>query len=117
MDVLDTADLGRLILRARTRREWSQQQAAEAAGISRRLVNQLEGGEHPNAELWRVLALLAALNVRLQADVSPADVAATAAFALQVAVTATGEVHPGPGSDDFDLDAHVASFAARQDGA
>jgi HipA-like protein len=43
-------------------------EAADAAGVSRRLVNLLKGGRHPNAEVWRVLALLNALDVPLHAD-------------------------------------------------
>lgn len=96
MDIVNTQDLGRLVHAARVRRGWSQRQAGEAAGISRRLVNQIEGGSHPNAELWRVLALLQALDVRLQADTS-------------------SPTHDTPSPDDFDLDAHLARFTG--DGA
>ncbi len=102
MDIHDTPDLGRVIHAARVRRGWSEQQAATAAGISRRLVNQIEGGKHPNAEMWRVLALLRALDVRLRADIS-----STADISAQT--HSVGAVTPT--TADFDLDAHVARFS------
>lgn len=92
MEIRDTGDISRLMRAARVRLGWSQQQAADAAGISRRLVNQLEGGQHPNAELWRVLALLSALGVPLHA--------AEATEAREEATRA----------DDLDLDAHLDMF-------
>lgn len=93
MDVRDTEDLARLIRAARSRRGWSQQQTADAAGVSRRLVNQLEGGDHPNAELWRALAVVTALGISLTARID--DEATTV-----------------PMADDagFDLNAHVDHF-------
>lgn len=101
MRITDARDLGGLVRTARLARGWSQQQAGDAAGVSRRLVNLIEGGEHPNAEVWRVLALLDALGVRLEGAV---DVASEE-HALEAA-----DSGPARDFDDFDLDAHLARF-------
>jgi len=101
MRVSKASDLGPLVRAARAARGWSQQQAGDAAGVSRRLVNLIESGEHPNAELWRVLAVLGAVGIRLDGSMDdwPAEhVAADAA--------------PLVTSDDFDLDAYLAQFRA-----
>ena len=110
-------DVGALARAARMDRGWSQQQAADAAGVSRRLVNMVEGGQHRNAELWRVLALLDALGVELKASLP-----AIASVTVYVTTTASGVVvheeqvptQVAPVVDDFDLDAHVDAF--RRDG-
>ena len=65
--IATTATLGALARAARLARNWTQQQAADAAGVSRRFVSMFESGDHRNAELWRVLALLAALDVEVTA--------------------------------------------------
>lgn len=107
------ADLGAMARAARTVRGWSQQEAADAAGVSRRFVNMVEGGQHPNAEVWRVLALMNAVGAPLHATV-PAGASAM----VQVTTTATGTVSSretvvDPRADtaaDFDLDAHLGAF-------
>jgi len=63
--IRSTASVAAVARAARLRRAWSQQQAADSAGVSRRFVSMLESGVHRNAELWRVLALLDALGVEL----------------------------------------------------
>ena len=63
--------------------------------MSRRLVNQLEGGQHANAELWRVLALLNALDVTVRADLAGEGIATEPA---------------AQSADDIDLEAHLATF-------
>jgi transcriptional regulator with XRE-family HTH domain len=88
------ADLGAMARAARTARGWSQQEAADAAGVSRRFVNMVEGGQHPNAEVWRVLALMNALGAPLHA-------------ALPEAASATAHTRT---TADFDLDAHLGTF-------
>ncbi len=97
MEIADVTDVGRILRTARARNGWSQQEAADAAGVSRRLVNLLEGGRHPNAEVWRVLALLNALDVRLHAD-------------LLDEVSSDPPLGPIANQDDIDLDAYLATF-------
>ena len=97
MEIEDVTDLSRSVRAARARNGWSQQEAADAAGVSRRLVNLLEGGRHPNAEVWRVLALLNALDVPLRAD-------------LVDDVSSVPPLSPIANQDDIDLDAYLATF-------
>ena len=101
--VRSSASVGALVRAARLRLGWSQQRAAEAAGVSRRFVNLVEGGEHHNAELWRVLALLEALGVQLVASVDTAPAAHATQSRLSLA-TATPVA--------FDLDRYLAGFRA-----
>jgi HTH-type transcriptional regulator/antitoxin HipB len=101
------ADLGALARAARKAHSWNQQQAADAAGVSRRFVSMFESGGHANAELWRVLALLSALGVELTGFVaSGTDTTAAAA-----------EPAPPepPAPDGFDLDAHLSAFRDEPD--
>lgn len=100
VQIADMTDLGRILREARTRQGWSQQQAADAAGVSRRLVNLLEGGRHPNAEVWRVLSLLNALDVPLHAELDSGAPADSRANAIAK-------------EDDIDLDAHLATFRTK----
>ena len=90
------ADLGAIVRAARTARGWTQQEAADAAGVSRRFVNMLEGGQHQNSEVWRVMALMNALGATLHA-----------AIALKPVDLAT-ERSATPA--EFDLDAHLENF-------
>jgi transcriptional regulator with XRE-family HTH domain len=93
-------DIGVLARAARIARGWSQQDAADAAGVSRRFVNMIEGGQHVNAEVGRVLALLRALDVRITAAL-PADDPAT---------TPEGPHRDAAGPDEIDLDAYLSTF-------
>ena len=97
VEIEDVTDLSRILRTACARNGWSQQEAADAAGVSRRLVNLLEGGRHPNAEVWRVLALLNALDVPLRAD-------------LVDEVSSVPPLGPIANQDDIDLDAYLATF-------
>lgn len=97
MEIADVTDLSRVLRAARTSNGWSQHEAADAAGVSRRLVNLLEGGRHPNAEVWRVLALLNALDVPLRAD-------------LVDEVSSVPPLGPLANQDDIDLDSYLATF-------
>lgn len=119
------AEVGALLHAARSARGWNQQQAATVAGVSRRFVSTLEGGEHANAELWRVLAVLDALGVELHGTLPAPTLKLTvrsAADAAQAtdsaeAVPAEPEQPPVPEMDvpdGFDLDAHLSTF--RSDG-
>ena len=111
--VRTAAELGALARATRTARGWSQQQAAAAAGLSRRFVNVFEGGEHANAELWRVLALLDAVGVELHGN-TPAPSPEPAAAETAAAVDAEPALAaPAPGG--FDLDAHLATFRDQGD--
>jgi|GEM_PF-568293 transcriptional regulator with XRE-family HTH domain len=105
--VRTSAEVGALARAARTARGWSQEQAADAAGVSRRFVTRLESGGHVNAELWRVLALLDAVGAELVGTV-PAGSRPPAVEAAEP---------PGTGSatpDGFDLDNHLTRFRPEQ---
>jgi transcriptional regulator with XRE-family HTH domain len=103
MAVLRTmVELGVLARAARTARGWNQQEAADAAGVSRRFVNRLEGGMHDAAEVGRVLTLLSALEVRLDATY-PDGPASTPVRSAAPRAT-----------DDFDLGAHLDGFRSEQ---
>ena len=109
--IRSTASLGALARAARLGQGWSQQQAADEAGVSRRFVNMLESGEHRNAELWRVLALLEALGVELSGSIPVAPETVQAAAQVGDARTSTPEdLGEGTRADGFDLDAHLAGF-------
>ena len=58
------AQLGAVVRRLRQDRDWSQSELAEAAGVSRVFVSQLENGK-ARAEVRLVLALLQALGARI----------------------------------------------------
>lgn len=99
-------ELGALVRTGRKDRNWSQQQAADAAGVSRRFVNMVEDG-HPNAEMWRVLALLDAVGVTLDASTQKPD--------SDVAGKGRAEVTPAtiaslPDPDSLSLDEHLRAF-------
>jgi transcriptional regulator with XRE-family HTH domain len=84
------AELGALARAARRALGWTQAQAAHEAGVSRQFVIALESGRHPNAELWRVLAVLSAVGVTLSGSVTDP---------------------PQEQAADFDLDRHLEAFA------
>ena len=106
--VRTAADVGAIARAARRARGWNQQQAADAAGISRRFVNMLEGGGHTNAELWRVLALLDAVGIELHGKTQTPTPARRAEDAGTVTVPAPPDPARPPGG--FDLDAHLDAF-------
>lgn len=103
MQVRTPAELGALARAARTARGWNQQKAADAAGVSRRFVNMLEGGAHGNAEMWRVLALLEALGVALTGTLPSESPSGPRA---PTETSSSGTAAP----DGFDLDAHLDAF-------
>lgn len=96
--IATVGDIGALVRAARTVRGWNQGRAAQAAGVSRRFVSRLESGDHANAELWRVLALLGALEVTLDAAPSTGGEAAGS------------EAGADPAATHFDLSAHLAGY-------
>lgn len=57
-----TADLGPLIRRARKQMKMSQQQFADAAGVGRRFLSELENGK-PSLEFDKVLACALAAGI------------------------------------------------------
>ena len=93
-------DLGALARAARLERGWTQQEAADAAGVSRRFVNMLESGEHANAEVGRALALLQALDVDLDAATREHRSTSVPAVAAE----------PPHRTDEIDLDAYLSTF-------
>jgi HTH-type transcriptional regulator/antitoxin HipB len=66
----NSSDVGALIRDRRRARGLSQQALADAIGVSRLWVGQVERGR-PRAELGLVLKALGALGVRLTADSQP----------------------------------------------
>lgn len=108
LQVRSPAELGALARVARTARGWTQQQAADAAGVSRRFVNMLEGGGHANAELWRVLAVLDAVGVILVGE-PPRDSSSVATVPSSDMSPASAAGRPSAPAG-FDLDTHVAAF-------
>lgn len=61
VEVRTVAQLGAVVRGLRNDRDWSQSQLAEAAGVSRVFVSQLENGK-ARAEVRLVLAVLQALD-------------------------------------------------------
>jgi len=98
-NVRTPADLGALARAARMARGWNQQEAAQAAGVSRRFVNMVEGGQHVNAEVGRVLRLLEALGVQLEGTYWRSQEEPAAKAHRSAAM---------PGG--FDLNAHLRTF-------
>ena len=64
--ITNVADLGTAVRAARKRLAVSQETLAAAAGVGARFVVELEAGK-PTVQLDRVLAVLAALDVTLEA--------------------------------------------------
>ena len=60
--------LGEEIRAARLTREWSQQQVAEAAGVSRPTVARVEGGEDVSTATLEKVAAALGLRVTLDTD-------------------------------------------------
>ena len=60
--------LGEEIRAARLTREWSQQQLAEAAGVSRPTVARVEGGEDVSTATLEEVAAALGLRVTLDTD-------------------------------------------------
>lgn len=100
--VKTVSDVADLVRAARIARGWSQQQAANAAGVSRRFVNMVEGG-HATAEVGRVLALLASLGIRLTGTLPVADLAVAESDATDAAL-------PG----EINLNAFLSTFHTPQ---
>lgn len=65
VNVRTVAQLGAVVRRLRVDRDWSQQQLAEVAGVSRVFISQLENGK-ARAEVRLVLAVLQALGGSIQ---------------------------------------------------
>lgn len=64
-------DLGAAVRDARRQAGLSQQAVADRAGVPRQWVSRLETGSNPGAELWKVLDLLAALNLTVSLEPVP----------------------------------------------
>ncbi|QKC89648.1 transcriptional regulator [Mesorhizobium sp. NZP2234] len=62
--ITSPADLGRLVRAARKRRDFSQQQFADLAGVGRRFLSELENGK-PTLELGKVLKVAGAAGITL----------------------------------------------------
>jgi len=63
--ITSPADLGRLVRAARKRRDFSQQQFADLAGVGRRFLSELENGK-PTLELGKVLKVAGAAVAKRQ---------------------------------------------------
>jgi HTH-type transcriptional regulator/antitoxin HipB len=57
--------IGTIIQRARKKRDWTQMQLAERAGLRQATISMIESGEKP-AKLESILAILAALDLELR---------------------------------------------------
>jgi len=87
-------DVGALVRATREAQGLTQAVLAERAGVSRRWLIATESGEHPRAELDRVLRVLDALGLRVSAMAGE-----------------DAPVSPEPEAPaSFDLAAHLASF-------
>ncbi len=64
--IADPSALGAALREVRTAHGWTQAELAERAGVSRRLVIELERGARPRTELVRVFAVLRALGKSIQ---------------------------------------------------
>ena len=74
LEVQTVAQLAAVVRRLRKGRDWSQSELAEAAGVSRVFISQLENGK-ARAEVRLVLAVLQALGASVV--VAPSGVEAT----------------------------------------
>ena len=97
--VRTVADLGAVVRAARRDNKWTQAGLAQRAGVSRQWVVALESGQSARAELGRILAVLAALDLPMSFPAPDRGEHRAAA--------------PPPAQDDepwFDLNSHLASF-------
>jgi len=67
----NVSQLGAAVRQLRTERKLTQQQLADQAGVSRRWLVMLEGGQSPRAELSKVFDVLRALDTRLTMSPAP----------------------------------------------
>ncbi len=74
MEVRTLQDLRVIVKAQRTTLELSQDALAERAGVSRRWISMFENG-HETAEVGKLLAVLDALDIRLNASTSSASAA------------------------------------------
>jgi HTH-type transcriptional regulator/antitoxin HipB len=89
--IRNTRDLGAALRATREAQGLTQATVAATAGVSRRWLIAIEHGEHPRAELDRVLRVLQALE-------------------LDVHVGGPQSTTPTSPSEPFDLDSHLATF-------
>lgn len=66
--IKNVADLGNLIRDERKKKKLSQAELAARAGVSRRLVYQLENGTRESFPLGKVLQIIRRLNLELKAS-------------------------------------------------
>lgn len=107
-------ELGALARAARRALGWTQEQAAREAGVSRQFIIALESGRHPNAELWRVLAVLSAVGVTLSGSVGDERVSRSGRPSIEPRTSSADSPRATPGDAseaEFDLDRHLATFA------
>ena len=72
LEVRTPAQVGAVVRRLRHQRDWSQQELANAAGVSRVFVSQLENGKS-RAELRLVLGVLQVLDASVVVVEAPDD--------------------------------------------
>jgi transcriptional regulator with XRE-family HTH domain len=106
-------ELGAVVQEARRRHRWTQAELARRAQVSRRWIVALESGQAAGAELGRVLAALAALDLpmtfRLPFDAAE-DGAVEVTTPTRRALDAP-EVAVDTDQESWaDLDAHLATF-------
>lgn len=66
MEIGRSSDIGAVLRRARTRKQWTQQQLADLLGVSRQWVASVEAGA-PTARMGLVIDALRCVDVLLEA--------------------------------------------------
>jgi len=106
-------ELGAVVHEARQRHRWTQAELARRAQVSRRWIVALESGQAAGAELGRVLAALAALDLPMTFRLPSAT---TEGGVAEVATSTRSSPNAPEVSVDADrdtwtdLDAHLATF-------
>jgi HTH-type transcriptional regulator / antitoxin HipB len=119
-------DVGALIRSAREDRNWTLVDLAERAGVSRRWLIQVEHG-HPRAELSRVLQVLQALDIKLDARIPSVGASAPSRMLMRDPLrdkaktgakaspkVAASSVDQNAERRSLDLERHLASFDERR---
>jgi HTH-type transcriptional regulator/antitoxin HipB len=118
--VRTVADIGAVVRAARRENNWTQAELGRRAGVSRQWIVALESGQASRAELVRVLAVLAVLDLPLSLP-SPARTDKKAARSPATgtpvrrpeAAQQSPQARPEQNQPWLDLDSHLASFARR----
>jgi HTH-type transcriptional regulator/antitoxin HipB len=118
--VRTVADLGAVVRAARRENNWTQAELGRRAGVSRQWIVALESGQASRAELVRVLAVLAVLDLTLslpspaRTDKDDKEAARSPATGTPVRRPEAAQQSPQARAEQnqpwLDLDSHLASF-------